>query len=347
MSRQDQNVEAGGTALQAGQDIVIHHGVSPEQMSEIMVAIAKTAAMFTKEALDVANARIDDFRDEVLKRFSQDGKADPEAFKDPDFQYLLRDAQEAIARSGDEAVRDTLVDIIARRSMEKTRTRLAITLNDAATKAVNLTHNEFSALSLIYLLRYTLDHSIRNLQTLGAYVENKLMPFAKDVSREESSFWHMQAQSCGNIEMGVIDLQTIFRRSYGGVLGDGFTREQLEASLPDGKRTVLDGLIIPCLNDASKLQPAAIRFDVLKEMAADKIELTEGELQNVWNLFEGTITDIPGRVSSAVVEAPLLFDIWNNTRLKNLSLTSVGIAIGHANATKVVGFDAHLNIWIK
>jgi hypothetical protein len=317
-------------------------------MSEIMVTIATTAATFTREALDIANGRINDFREEILKRFAEPEKANPEAFKDPDFQYLLRDAQDAIARSGDEAVRDTLVDIIARRSMEKTRSRLAITLNDAATKAVNLTHNEFSTLSLAYLLRYTVDYSIRSPETFGAYVGNKLLPLAKGVSREQSSFWHIQAQTCGNLELSTIDLQGIFRQRYGGVLGDGFTREQLDAHLPEGKKTAMDALIIPCLNDASKLQPAAIRFDVLKEKAAaQKVDLTEGELQNVWNLFEGTMTDIPGRISSLVAEAPLLFDVWNNTQLKNLSLTSVGIAIGHANATQVIGLDAPLNIWIK
>jgi hypothetical protein len=346
VNRQDQNVKGGGTALQAGQDIIIHQGVSPEQMSEIMVAIAKTAATFTREALDVANSRIENFREEILKRFAEKDKANPEAFKDPDFQYLLRDAQEAVARSGDDAVRDTLVDIIARRSLEQTRTRLAITLNDAATKAINLTHNEFSALSLVYLLKYTLDHSIGTLVALGAYVENKLMPFGRNVSREDSSFWHIQSQSCGNIEMGELDLQTVFRANYGGVLGDGFTREQLESHLPDGKKNALDGLIIPCLNDPSKFQPAAIRFDVLRQKAVN-INLSEDELKNVWNLFEGSITDIPGRIASVAPEAPLLFDIWNSTSLKKLSLTTVGIAIGHANATKLVGLDAPLNIWIK
>jgi hypothetical protein len=349
VSRQDQAVEAGGTALQAGQDItVIHQGVSPQQMSEIMVAIATTAATFTKEALDVANRRIDDFQEQVLKRFTETGKADPEAFKDPDFQYLLRDAQDAIARSGDEAVRDTLVDIIAQRSLEKGRTRLAITLNDAATKAVNLTHNEFSALSLVYLVRYTLNHSINNLATLGAYIEKNLMPFAKDVSREESSFWHIEAQSCGSVEMGEINLQSSFQQNYGGVLGTGFTREQLESHLPDGKKSALDRLIIPCINDPSKLQPGAIRFEALKDDAArQNVDLTENELRNVWSLFENTITDIPGRISSVVAESALLFDVWEKTSLKRLKLTTVGVAIGHANATKVVGLDAPLNIWIK
>ena len=36
--------------------------------------------------------------------------------------------------------------------------------------------------------------------------------------------------------MGQIDLTSIFRQSYAGVLGKGFDRERLEGLLPDGKK---------------------------------------------------------------------------------------------------------------
>jgi hypothetical protein len=346
MSRQDQNVEAGGTALQAGRDVVVHHGISAEQMSEIMVAMAKQLSAFQSEALEKANARIDDFQQEVLKRFAQPGKANPDAFRDPDFQYLLGDAQEAVARSGDDAVRDTLVDIIARRSMETTRNRLAITLNEAATKAANLTANEFSTLSLTYLLRYTIDHSVISFPSFCVYVEKRLMPFVKGVSREQSSFWHLQAQACGNIEMGEISLVDIFRQTYGGVFGKGFTRQQLQAHLPEGKKDVLNNVIAPCINDESKLQPVALNFNKFKEISGGR-GLNEAELKNVWSLFENTIPDLKGWITSALPISAELFDVWENTQLKHFSLTSVGIAIGHANATRIVDFNAPLNIWIK
>jgi len=172
------------------------------------------------------------------------------------------------------------------------------------------------------------------------------MPFARNMTREQSSFWHLQAQACVNIEMGELDFFEAIKQNYGGVLGEGFTREQLENQLPDGKKDALDQWTIPCLTDQSKLQPAAINFDVFKERAAPS-NLTDEQLRNVWNLFEGTMTDPAGRISQVAPDAPLLFDIWSSTPLKNLSLTSVGIAIAHANATRLIGFDAPLEVWIK
>jgi polyhydroxyalkanoate synthesis regulator protein len=136
MSRQDQNqrVAEGGEAYQAGRDVVIHNGMSTEQMTEIMVSMARQFSIFQADAMRTVDERLGSFREEVLKTFAEPNRANPEAFRDPDFQYLLNEAQEAYARSGDDVVRDTLVDIIARRSLETGRTRMAMALNDAATR---------------------------------------------------------------------------------------------------------------------------------------------------------------------------------------------------------------------
>jgi len=347
MSRQDQSVESGGAAIQAGGDVVVHQGMSPKQMSEIMMAIAKQLSIYHDEARHIADGRFASFQEELLKRFANPKQADPNAFRDPDFQYLIGDAQEAFARSGDEAVRDTLIDIIAKRSLEKTRNRLTITLNDAATRAANLTENEFAALSLIYLVRHAVDNKVTTFSAYCDHLKSQLLPFARNISAEPSSFWHMQAQACGSIEMGHKDLAATLRSKYTGVLGDGFTRQQLEDHLPDGKKHAIDNFIIPCINDASKLQPNAIRFNVWKENVLPFCELSEPELQNVWNCFESTIPDLVKRTTDAVPELTVLFDAWKSTPIKQFSLTSVGIAIAHANAARVIGFTPSLDEWIK
>jgi hypothetical protein len=259
---------------------------------------------------------------------------------------MLGDAQKAAARSDDAAIRETLVDIVARRSMETARTRLALTLNDAAIRAANLTADEYAALSLVYVSRYTVQNGIDSFDKLCDYVNSCMIPFAKLVSREAASFWQIQAQSCGSIETGRFFLERAFQELYAGVLGTGFSREQLEAHLPDGKKNTLDQFVVPCVHDETKLQPNAIRFEIFKGVV-DQTSLTDNELQNVWSLFVSTIGDIQARLRPKVPEVDLLFDVWNSTPLKQLNLTSTGIAIGHANAARVVGFKADLKFWIK
>ena len=167
MTGQDQRVSDGGQA-QAGPDGAIYGDMSPDQMTKIMVSMAKQLSIFHADAMKIVDERLASFREEVIKTFVQPGRADPNAFRDPDFQYVLNEAQEAYARSGDEALRNTLMNLIARRSLEPKRNRIAVTLNDAVTKAPALTVNEFAELSLVYLVRYTRKAPRSSASTLSA-----------------------------------------------------------------------------------------------------------------------------------------------------------------------------------
>lgn len=110
-------------------------------------------------------------------------------------------------------------------------------------------------------------------------------------------------------------------------------------------KETLDAFVCTSLHDATKLQPNALNFEIFKDAAAAST-LNEQELRNVWSLFEQSIS-VKDRLVAALPEAAELFDVWEATPLKSFSLTSLGIAIGHANATRMVGFNAPLNIWIK
>jgi hypothetical protein len=42
-----------------------------------------------------------------------------------------------------------------------------------------------------------------------------------------------------------------------------------------------------------------------------------------------------------------LFETWSGSLMKNFTLTSVGIAIGHASIKRLIGEFANLSIWIN
>jgi hypothetical protein len=350
MSQQDQRIGDRATGVQAGRDVIVQSAMSPEQMTEIMVGLAKQLAFYQLDAQQAVEDRLTLFREEMLKKFTRPEQGNPEAFRDPDFQYLLNDAQTAYARSGDEVVRDTLVDIIARRSLETGRSRIAVTLNDAATKAPLLTTNEFAELSLVYTVRYTQNSNITDFLKLCEYIRASIIPFVREVSRENASYWHLEAQSCAAVDIAEIALSKIWMQMYGGVLCRGFDRDQLERYLPDGQKNALDKYIIPCIQDKKKLQPNALNKEIFRNVAAGA-GLTVDQLDTVWNLFESTIfapdSELLSLFAPHVPDIELLFDLWQNTPLKNLKLNSVGIAIGHANAVRVTGLDAPLGVWIK
>jgi hypothetical protein len=212
-----------------------------------------------------------------------------------------------------------------------------------------LTPNEFAALSLVYLIRYTVTYSAANFVTLCEYIQDNLIPFVPDLTDQQSSFWHLEAQSCATVEIGQISLTDIFRNSYGGLIGMGFDRQQLESHLPDGKKNALDAYIVPCLHNPEKLQPKAARKEVFQHVAKDS-GLTVSEIDTVWGLFEGTMVSEDTLITMLKPHVPgveQLFQMWNSTPLKSLKLNSLGIAIAHANAKRVIGFETPLDIWLK
>ncbi len=346
-TRQRQNASEGAVAIQATGDVVVHQGVSAEEMAEIMVKLGTQLAYFQNEAMDKVEERLGKFRDEMLTTFSNPEKADPEAFKDPGFQFALKDAQIAYAKSGDEELKSILIDMIARRSKEKGRNRLTITLDEAAAHAARLTSEEFSILTLSYIIRYTVNHGVNTLQSLANYLAKNVMPFVMDPFPGDAAFMHIEATSCGSLSIGEVDMRGALIGNYGGVLGMGFDRAKLEEHLPDGKKNALDGFIIPCINNSTLLQPNGVRRDIFVKNATRGTDIDPTTIHSVWNAFENTIPeDIVALISPHLPHAHRLFAIWKDASIKSLELNTLGIAIAHANAVRVVGWKAPLSIWI-
>ncbi|SDZ62799.1 hypothetical protein SAMN05444004_1443 [Jannaschia faecimaris] len=97
--------------------------------------------------------RLEKFRNNLIKGFSENGTGKIEAFSDPDFQGALLDAQKAVARSGDESLENVLVELVRKRSTCEKRDRLCLTLNDAISKVGSIPEPDLNALSLILSLR--------------------------------------------------------------------------------------------------------------------------------------------------------------------------------------------------
>lgn len=352
MSNQDQQIGQGAVAVQSGRDTVIQHGLTPAQMTEILSALAAQFPAQIAVAHQIVNTRLAEFEKSFLEKFNSSANANSEAFADPDFQYVVRASQHAYARSGDGNVRDTLIDLIARRSKEQSRTRLTLTLNEAVEKAALLTKNEFAELSLCYLLRYTINLRIGNMEQFASYFQSNIAPLLPDISKEDASYQYLEAQSCGNVGAFGSDIIAILRERYAGIFSEGFERNLLESHLPDGKKDLLDhaGYVIPCLNDPTKFQIKSINKENFLKLTKTTIQLNEAELTNVWNMFEATIWNgevFLSNIEKYFPEIRTLAELWNKSPLNKLTLTTVGIAIGHSNLIRTSQLDADLSIWIK
>ena len=139
--------------------------------------------------------------------------------------------------------------------------------------------------------------------------------------------------------------------NYGGLISDGFTEAEGTALLgADNQALIADReLFVPCLHDRTKLQLNAINKEVFQTKGV-KEGLQQAMIDQLWSLFESRFWSddkFDAEITGKLPRYEKLSRIWKDTALGHFEPTSLGIAIGHANARRVIGFQADLSIWIK
>lgn len=353
MSDQRQDVGDGALAVQGGRDVRVYQGMTSQDVKTIINELSEKMLLpaYTQAARVEVERRMEEFQAKVLQRFEADATARIEAFAEPDFQATVIAAQRAHARSGDEGVRDVLVDLIARRSGIAQRSRLSLSLNQAVEAAAALTQEEFAALSLCYLVKYT-QFNATSYQALVAYIKKHYVPFIAEVPAESSVFQYLEAQGCAGHGFVAVGLSDVLKTNYAGLLSDGAPESAYVGATDEGTVAIWRGsqLLMPCLHNPDLLQLGALNRDVFNKAAAAR-KLDQAVADKLWAVFEPTIWNantMPMKLAKDVPEIQRLFEVWTKSGLGNATLTSVGIAIAHASISgRTEGFDADLAIWIK
>lgn len=353
MTRQSQTGGDYSTNVQgAGPVTIVHAGLSIEDAKEIALGLARPEfERLTGQATATACARAEEMVVErLLPRLMELNPAGIETFADPDVQYALMAAQRTYARTGDQDVADVLVDILVDRTRETERNVLQLSLNESLEVAAKLTADQFAALSLIWLIRYTRSN-VSSRDTLGTYIDTYLAPHVPRIRTSEATYQHLEYAGCGSIGIGEISVEGAYRDTYGVVFSKGFTDQELSARFEGSPPTSLNQILMPCPNGPDRQQFSVGDGDMLKERAA-QLELTDTETANVVGLFnqqlmnDKEVRDYLQALRPNVM-GPLI-DAWSNSSMKQMTLTSVGITIAHANCRRIMGVSpADLSIWIN
>jgi hypothetical protein len=343
---QNQSVGQGGVAIQATGNVTV--GLSYSDAKSIALDVFN--ANFYKlsaEAMKVAEARAIEITDIFLEKLQAENPSGFEKGQDPDFQHALFTTQKEYARSGDKELGDLLVDLLVDRSKQEERGILQIVLNESLLTAPKLTSSQLAALAVVFACRYTQNPTLGEHIGLGNYFDLHMRPFYNKLESKESCYQHLEFTGCGSVQMGEVQLETAFSQHYQGLFLKGFDRKEIERqsiSLPSDHH-----LFVQCLNDPQKIQVKALSLAAL-EAKLIKFNIDPDNAEKMKNLFNFNLMT-PEEIRSKCIEIrpymEHLFDVWSNSSLKNFNLTSVGMAIGHANIKKISGEFASLSIWIN
>lgn len=346
----DQTQKTGNdcTNLQAGNDINVYNGISYSDARQIALDVFNANFMkLIGVAKDVAEERANKITQSFLEKLMKENPAGLASAKDPDFQDSLFSVQKEYAKCGDSDMGNILVDLLVDRSREPRRSLKQIVLNESIRTVAKLTENQIALLSMVFILKYTINNGIINQDTFGEYLDKYILPQIKYIANSRASYEHLEYAGCGTVQIGKVDLSQIWEISYLGLFFKGFGLDEIEKDRLS--QETLSKFVMPCLNDTSKYQVNAISQENLnKKLVAESVP--ENEANYIRELF-GKNKMSPDEMKAKIVEIrPYMadfYDIWENSSMKSFQLTSVGIAIGHANLRKSLGNFADLSIWIN
>lgn len=346
---QEQRVADGGTAIQAGGNVTISKlGLTYTEVRQAALDVFEANFFrLAGVARETAEARAVEITETFLSQLQGEHPAGLERSNDPDFQYALFTVQREYARNGDKDLGALLVDLLVDRSKCEQRDILQIVLNESLKTAPKLTENQLAALAVVFLFKYTQSPGLGNHQMLGDHLDKYAAPFLSLLVKNQACYQHLEFSGCGAIGITQVTLERALGETYQGHFLHGFDEKEL------AERGVSIGpdprFFIPCLNDPSKVQVRANNKKLL-EQALESSELTADDRAKVLALFDiGKMNEAQIRAKCIEIRPYMsaLFDTWSESAMKNFTLTSVGIAIGHANIKRLVGEFADLSIWIN
>lgn len=349
-ANQDQSVGNGAIAVQAGNDInITQNGLSYSEVRDVALDVFRANFFqLAGPAMEAARARAEEITEDFLKKLQQENPSGFGKGQDPDFQYALFTVQREYARSGDKDLGDLLVDLLVDRSKQEQRDILQIVLNESLSTAPKLTESQLSVLSLIFIFKYAHAQWVGSHAKLGELFDQTVLPFSLKIATNEACYQHLQFTGCGSIGyMNNTSLEALLEHSYQGLFSKGFHYSEIESrGISIGAST---DFFTPCLNDPSKFQVKVINNRALNELYT-KHNVGMDDQAKINGLFDENKMNYDEIREKCVSIRPFMksvFESWTNSRMNCFTLTSVGMAIGHANVKRLIGEFASLSIWIN
>lgn len=351
MLNKDQSQDVGdrATAIQAGGSVTVNNiGVSYSEAKSIAQDVFRANFyQLAGIAKDIAHERGEEITDLILRKLQDQNPIGLVRAGEPDFQYALFEVQKTYARNGDKDLGDLLVDLLVDRSRCEQRDILQIVLNESLVTAPKLTDSHLVALAILFLLKHSQNNSIGNDEKLGEYLDKHLLPFASKVTTNPTCYQHLEFCGCGSVQLAGRTLEDILGVRFLGLFSKGFDEAEIS------KRVLSIGtdprFFIPCINDPKKFQVRALN-EIQLNSYLDQHSISPDEKAKIVELFllnKMNENEINEKVIGVRPYMTEIFSKWRNSSLQNFTLTSVGIAIGHANIKRLIGNFTNLEEWIN
>jgi hypothetical protein len=346
-NNQDQRSGDSSTNVQAGGNVTIM-GITYSEVRQIADDLFKANfLMLQGEARNIAQQRAEELINEFLTALQTEKTVNIDIAKDPDMQHALFTAQRDYARSGNKDLAKLLVDILVERAKLGNDELKKIVLNEAIQVAPKLTKKQLNAISIRFLIASSRNPEINNLEKFNNYLTSQILPFCAELAKEHSDYQHIEYAGCGTVSIMHSDIYNFLKGNYPGILSKGFDEEIIKQQQLNPMQ--YNKLVTRCLRNPAKFEISAINDEAI-DLTGKNCGLTENQIKQLKDLQNANLLskeEVERLLENMNPKFKELLQTWNNSGLGRLQLTTVGIALAHANITKTLGIKLDLGVWIK
>ncbi len=295
----------------------------------------------------VAVSRAEEITNEFLDKLGSTDPTKSERLADPDMQSVLFEAQKEYARSGEEDLKEALIDLLTARAGQVDRDLRTLALNEAIVSAPKLTEAQRRSVAWVFYLRYTRDIRSGTVDSFYAQLERVATALRTNVADRHADYQHMEYVGVGAISISTVSLGVAISSGSEGLFTKGFSEDNVDKQLLD--RLFEAKLVLPCLRNPENLQLNHLsKEDLPKRVQAAGLE---ADLELIKPLITMNPMSEDEVVAEAIARVPALQslgEVWSseNNGMKNFTLTSVGLALGHAYWSRLTGSTSPLSIWL-
>ncbi|MCU1498109.1 MAG: hypothetical protein JWM47_2062 [Acidimicrobiales bacterium] len=342
----------GSQVFQAQGDQIIHVGVTANDLATLKVELLEVVERSFAKATEVATERAGELFDQVVDMITV---VDPERLtsaEDPGFQGALIDGQKSYARSGSPDLKDLLSSILVERSRTDASEIEKILLNEAINIAGKLTQEHMSALTVLFLLTRMAQSGPHTPILLAQKLQEYSAPFVDHLPTDSLWASHLLYCQC------IVDQDSTYhplKKFYRDTYPTTFTRPLAPQAL--GDLVAIDPKLVATICYIAEPEPMPGEsvevyflpgrkgeFSTAQEPLGLSAEQTAkiDQLVDDYRLSEDHVDMMMRRLTPAWDALCTWYD-----GMRGYSLTSVGVALAHANLSQQTPFDTPLSVWLR
>jgi hypothetical protein len=307
-----------------------HTGLQKSEVESICTSLVRAEfAMYSAHAQALIESRVSEFIENYLYEQTARSPESLASLMRPSMQRAIRSAQIEFATSGDTELGSVLVDLLVDLSSEEDRTTKSISLTDAISVAPKLTQGQLNSLSVILVLKLTNFNQWSSLPDMYSAFRTHLVPLVGVLADGGLPYRHMQGVGAGWISLGSTEsLENLILKKYPGFFTHGLPISELPEEFPGGV-----DLLVPALRDSNAKQLKIFSASALNILAAPGTKLHPHleVLQAVQRMRLYSPEEVQQDLVAHLPELKKLFEVWSSSNIGDFDLTTVGIALGHAN----------------